>query len=142
MTYTQNDCQIYFTKKCPYGKAKDYSKYGWSSSCSDINLKRAVKDIAMSAFIAVLCAVCGVGTIATFCAGAAYTFICEYRPSAKGLSYKLKTYYNKKTYSWWNGAYIRAINKEVMKYSYTWYTKYNYKGKQIGNTAYRVKERY
>lgn len=137
-----NDSQRWFQKKCPYGKASDYSVSGGTSKCSDINLKRAIKDISMSAVIAIICAVCGAGAIASFCAGAAYTFICEYRPSAKGLSYKVKKYYNKNTYHWWTGAYISAIRKSVMKYSYTWYTKYNYKGKKCYNTAYWMKEQY
>ena len=139
--FTENDSQRWFQKKCPYGKASEYTKNGGSGKCADINLKHAIEDISMSAFIAILCAVLGAGAVASFCASAAYTFISNYRPSAKGLSYKVK-----KTYhiicGWFSGGYIMDINKEVTKYSYTWYTKYNYKGKTCKNTAYHIVERY
>lgn len=139
--FTENDSQRWFQKKCPYGKAAEYTKDGGSAKCADINLKHAIEDISMSAFITILCSVLGAGAVASFCASAAYTFVASYRPSAKGLSYKVKKNYHKSC-GWLSGSYIRDINKEVTKYSYTWYTKYNYKGKTCKNTAYRIVERY
>lgn len=88
--FTENDSQRWFQKKCPYGKAAEYTKDGGSAKCADINLKHAIEDISMSAFITILCSVLGAGAVASFCASAAYTFVASYRPSAKGLSYKVK----------------------------------------------------
>ena len=139
--FKENDSQRWFQKKCPYGKASEYTKNGGSKKCADINLKHAIKDISMSAFITILCTALGAGAVASFCASAAYTFITSYRPGAKGLSYRVKKNYHKSC-GWLSGSYIRRINKEVTKYSYTWYTKYNYKGKTCKNTAYYIVERY
>lgn len=133
------DSQLWFQKKCPYGKAADYSKYLSTVSNGDIRFTKTLQDISISAYVTVVVAACGGKELAGWVASSVYTALRNYEPNTKGISYKAKKYYHKKSSS---SGYINSIRQYVYKYNYTWYTKANYKGKTAKATAYRVKEIY
>lgn len=125
----------YWKGKPPYGKAADYTISAGSTKNANISLGKAIEGVAVSIFYTILTPV--IGGAASVIYSSLYALVVSQDPQTKGLSYKAKKYYHKKQRS---AGYIPAANLYVTKYSYTWYSRNNYKGKTSKQTAYYVKQ--
>lgn len=124
----------WYSSSCPYGTASSYSKLYASGQCKDIQLRAAIRDIAMSVFLTIVFG--AAGKLASFCATAAYNYIVNKAPLTSGISYKVKKYQRPE------GSYVTAKKMTILKCCYTWYSNINFWGYAKYNTAYYCRQYY
>lgn len=132
---------IYWRDDVRYGKAADYSHYYNSENIKDINLKKTLESITLSALLGIIGAVMGahLGPVGSylvsfaFSAGSAlFQYLLQADPYTTHLSCKSKIYTHKN----YKSGYIPSLFTYIWKYNTTFYSKANYGGSTKYATSY------
>ena len=131
-TLKSADNTHYWTKKCPYDKAANYT-HSTGTANHSVTLPKSVKTVAFSVFVSIVSKAFGSSIVGTQAITVLYNFLLDTQPTAKGFSGKTKSYTHKN----YTSGYIKPRRLTVTKIKYTWYTKINYKGDTKKETWYR-----
>lgn len=120
---------IYWQDDVRYGKAADYSNFLKNDNIKDINLKKSLSNIALSALLTIMgTAMSGIiGAAITFAAGAGaeiYNYLKARDANTSHLSCKSKVYTHKN----YKSGYIPSLFTFIYKYKTTYYSKTQYGG--------------
>ena len=120
---------IYWRDDVRYGKAADYSNFLKNDNIKDINLKKTLSNIALSALLTIMgTAMAGLlGAAITFAAGAGaevYNYLMARDSNTSHLSCKSKVYTHKN----YKSGYIPSLFTFIYKYKTVYYSKTQYGG--------------
>ena len=126
----------YFTSRCPYGSAGDYTHRYGTEKDGNIALTNQLKDIATNTFISIMCSFFGVmKNLSESVMKGIYDWLKTTDPQTDALSYSA-TVWTHKSYT---SGYIPSLFTFVYKWSLKLYSKENYKGNVKYQVVYKCK---
>lgn len=126
----------WLTPTCPYGKKADYTYKLGTAKVADITLTAAIENLALSAFVSLICKKLGVSTVKSDALSSVFSYIKTRNPTTKGLSYIVTNYAHKD----YHNTYIKPIGRYAYKSNYKWYPEKNYKGTAYSQTLFFMKQ--
>ena len=126
----------YFTSRCPYGSAGDYTNKYDTEQDGNIALTNRLKDIATNTFISILCSFFGVvKNQSEAVMKGIYEWLKTTDPQTDALSYKATVW----THKSYKSGYIPSLFTFVYKWNLKLYSKENYNGSVKSQVVYKCK---
>ena len=126
----------YFTSRCPYGSAGDYTNKYDTASDGDIQLTKKIKDYGTKEFISFICAFFGAAsTLSEKVMNVLYDWLKTTDPQTDALSYSA-TIWTHKSYK---SGYIPSLFTFVYKWNLKLYSKEDFNGSVKSQVVYKCK---